>query len=1183
MNTKSKVSKKRSRAILSILLIAAILITGAFAFLTAQDSKTNVFTVGNVSIKLTERFDTDLSGSIDETKEIYDSSDERITLTDGKSVVPGQKVIKSPYVENIGTNETWPYVVVGIPTTNSDSAFYNNETGQTAITGQEVSITITAYAIQDKYKNKTTSEDIWNAYITGKEVAIFGNVETSSENLSSRVPLFTVLSDDDFDSTIQVVDNSCNNDWTMLSHNIDGKSTNVYRSADGYDYYVFGYNSKLAAPAEGEDSVKTSPVFKGVKLQKDIGGAKPSVLNYYVAEQTGNTAAGETDLLSTNSVPEGYTLLKTEYYMPGSSIPTLYYDETLSKTGYSFDWSIMDDNGEATTNYAYSGMSITGDTNLLAVYTDTVKQDSVSTPNPITEYTPSGYLTYSIEIDDAGNMYANLVGANRNAADYPTTETEVIVPNYVKVLNNNGDIVLAEGYVENSYVSADEIPTGGVSIPVKKIQLAEWQWDSSTNDYASDEAVALGRIAKKLNIAGTNIESIKFCGDIYQHNITSGFVLEDIGTIPFSCTELNDKAFYSCVNLKSCNLPNSLVSIGNKAFALCKALESVEIPNSVISVGESAFEDCEDLKSVAVGTGVEIFGIFAFLNCKNIETVHISDLASWCNIDFVGYSNPVNSWNVSVYLNNNLATNIVIPDGITSIKDEVFSYWTKLASVTIPDSVTSIDGRAFYRCTNLTGITIPDSVTSIDYYAFGRCDGLTSITIPDGVTTIRNWAFSNCGHLTSVTIGNSVTNIGDEAFENCKLETVTIPSSVTKIGAKAFDCRSLKQINVVDNNNNYASKDGILYTKDFSELLFYPAQNRTANLVLPEGLKKISDKAFASNEYIKSITIPSTVIEIGAKILNKQKVEEIIVDSNNLIYDSRGNCNAIIETATSTLLEGCKNSTIPEDITKIGKSAFENCFSLRSVTVPSTVTSIGDLAFYGCSGLTSITIPDGVTTIGNWAFYNCYRLTSISIPDSVTSIGKSAFEYCSRLTSVTIGNGTTSIGGEAFHGCTGLTSVTIPDSVTYLGYSSFDGCTSLTSITIGKGVKTIDLYGPLFPSCDNLTEIVVDSGNQTFDSRNNCNAIIETATNTLIAGCQNSVIPENVTHIEHGAFEKCNNLTSITIPKSVVDIGNMAFGSSLTNVTYQGTLSDWAKVNCPPGSFASGVTITCTDGTVTTQ
>lgn len=1181
MNTKTKVSKKRSRAILSILLIAAILITGAFAFLTAQDSKTNVFTVGNVSIKLTERFDTDLSGSIDETKEIYDSSDERITLTDGKSVVPGQKVIKSPYVENVGTNEAWTYVVVGIPTTNSDSAFYNNETGQTAITGQEVSITITAYAIQDKYKNKTTSEDIWNAYIAGKEVAIFGNVETSSDKLSSRVPLFTVLSDDDFDSTTQVVDNSCNNDWTMLSHNIDGKSTNVYRSADGYDYYVFGYNSKLAAPAEGEDSVKTTPVFKGVKLQKDIGGAKPSVLNYYVVEQTGNTAAGETDLLSTSSIPEGYTLLKTEYYMPGSSIPTLYYDETLSKTGYSFDWSIMDDNGEATTNYAYSGMSITEDTNLLAVYTDTVKQDAVSSPNPITEYTPSGYLTYSIERDDAGEMYANLVGANRNTSDYPATETEVIVPNYVKVLNNNGDIVLAEGYVENSYVSANDIPTGGVSIPVKKIQLAEWQWNSSTNNYASDKAVALGQIAKKLNIAGTNIESIKFCGDIYQHNITSGFVLEDIGTIPFSCTELNDKAFYSCVNLKSCTLPNSLVSIGNKAFESCKALESVEIPNSVISVGASAFEDCEGLKSVAVGTGIKSFANFAFSNCKNLTAVNISDLASWCNIDLDVYSTPLNNEAAKVYLNNNLVTNIVIPDGITSIKNYTFYRWKELASVTIPDGVTSIGVSAFAFCNSLANVTIPSGVLNIDAGAFSGTS-LTSVIIPNSVKNVGDRAFWFT-NLTNITIPDSMISIGDSAFASCGLETVTIPSSVTKIGAKAFDCRSLKQINVVDKNNNYASKDGILYTKDFSELLFYPAQNRTANLVLPEGLKKISDKAFASNGYVKSITIPSTVIEIGAKILNKQKVEEIIVDSNNLIYDSRGNCNAIIETATNTLLEGCKNSTIPEDITKIGKSAFENCFSLRSVTVPSTVTSIGDSAFYSCSGLTSITIPDGVTTIGNWAFFNCSRLTSISIPDSVTNIGNDAFSSCTGLTSVTIGNGTTSIGGEAFHGCTGLTSVTIPDSVTYLGYSSFDGCTSLTSITIGKGLKTIDLYGPLFPSCDNLTEIVVDSGNQTFDSRNNCNAIIETATNTLIAGCQNSVIPENVTHIEHGAFEKCNNLTSITIPKSVVDIGNKAFSSSLTNVTYQGTLSDWAKVNCPPGSFASGVTITCTDGTVTTQ
>lgn len=1144
MNTKTKVSKTKSRAILSILLIAAIIITGAFAFLTAQDSKTNVFTVGNVSIKLTEKFDTDLSGAIDESKEVYDSSAERITLADGKSIVPGQKIIKSPYVENVGTNEAWTYVVVGIPTTNSDSAFRDNKTGETAIAGQEVSITVTAYAIQDKYKNKTTSEDIWNAYISGKEVATFGNVETSSENLSVRVPLFTVLNDSDFDSTTPVVDNSCNNDWTMLRHNIDGKATNVYRSVDGYDYYVFGYNSKLAAPAEGEESVKTTPVFKGVKLQKDIGGAKPSVLNYYIAEQAGNTAAGETDLLSTKSIPEGYTLLKTEYYMPGSSIPTLYYDETLSKTGYSFDWSIMDDNGEATTNYAYSGMSIEGDTNLLAVYTDTVKKDSASTPNPVIEYTASGYLTYSIERDDSGNMYANLIGANRLAADYPTTATEVIVPNYVKVLNNNGDIVLAEGYVENSYVSANDIPTGGVSIPVKKIQLAEWQWDSSTNDYASDEAVALGQIAKKLNIAGTNIEEIKFCGDIYQHNITSGFVLEDIGTLPSSLTTLSDKAFYQCINLKSCTFSNRVVSIGNRAFEECKMLSKVFLPENITSIGENAFRNCSKLNNIIIPDKVTNIGTQAFYGC--------SDLVA-----------------------------ITIPNSITDIKSGSFML-TGLTSINISNNIKSIGDYAFC-CSNLKNISIPANVTSIEKSAFSGCSELKNIMIEKGIKFIGEGAFDGCYSLTNITIPDSVTNIGTKAFSGCSsLTSIEIPDSVTSIGNDAFrNCSSLSTLTVKENNKNYASKDGVLYTRDFSELLFYPVQNSTENLVLPEGLKKISSQAFSSNNYIKSIIIPSTVEEIGKDIVSD--IDSIIVNSQNVKYDSRNDCNAIIETATNTLIEGCKNTIVPDTVTGIGENAFANCYHLTNVSIPGNVISIGKNAFWNCFSLSNVILFDGITNIGDFAFGGCIGLTSISIPESVTSIGY-----------------------YAFGGCTGLTSITIPENVTSIDYSAFEGCSSLTSIVIPDSVTNIGAGA--FRDCSALSNIVVNTNNSKYDSRNACNAIIETATNTLIAGCKNTVIPDGVTNIGDSAFNHCSGLTSIVIPDGVTNIGGGAFSyckgltsvtipdsvtkidyyafsdcDNLKNITYQGTVSDWAKVECPPGSFESGLTITCTDGTVTTQ
>ena len=192
-----------------------------------------------------------------------------------------------------------------------------------------------------------------------------------------------------------------------------------------------------------------------------------------------------------------------------------------------------------------------------------------------------------------------------------------------------------------------------------------------------------------------------------------------------------------------------------------------------------------------------------------------------------------------------------------------------------------------------------------------------------------------------------------------------------------------------------------------------------------------------------------------------------------------------------------------------------------SVTIPSTVTysgttyrvtSIGKQAFASCRGLTSVTIGNSVTSIAYGAFASCTALTSITIPNSVTSIGNSAFYNCPGLTSVTLGNSVDSIGSNAFYECTSLTSITIPNSVTSIDGSAFSGCSGLTSIT-------------------------VDSNNTTYDSRNNCNAIIETASNTLIAGCKNTVIPNSVDSIGVIAFSGCTSLSSITLGNSVDSIG----------------------------------------------
>ena len=201
------------------------------------------------------------------------------------------------------------------------------------------------------------------------------------------------------------------------------------------------------------------------------------------------------------------------------------------------------------------------------------------------------------------------------------------------------------------------------------------------------------------------------------------------------------------------------------------------------------------------------------------------------------------------------------------------------------------------------------------------------------------------------------------------------------------------------------------------------------------------------------------------------------------------------------------------------------------------VTSIGDGAFNERTKLTSIEIPSSVTSIGERAFMGCSGLTGIEIPSSVTSIGEKAFMGCSGLTGIKIPAGVTSIGSSAFYGCSGLTSIEIPAGVTSIGYGAFYGCSGLTSIN-------------------------VEAGNVVYDSRDNCNAIIEKETNTLIQGCKNTKIPSSVTEIGRYAFDGCSGLTSIEIPSSVTSIGNYAFRDciGLKDVYYTGTQEQWDNI-----------------------
>ena len=280
---------------------------------------------------------------------------------------------------------------------------------------------------------------------------------------------------------------------------------------------------------------------------------------------------------------------------------------------------------------------------------------------------------------------------------------------------------------------------------------------------------------------------------------------------------------------------------------------------------------------------------------------------------------------------------------------------------------------------DLTSVNIPSfvidestgrtySVTSIGVHAFAGYSGLTSVTIGNSVTSIGYGAFDSCTGLASATIGNSVTSIGDFAFSDCTgLTSIAIPNSVTSIGSSAFsDCISLTSITI------------------------------------PNSVTRMEWGAFYGCTGLTSITIPNSVTSIGGAFIGCTGLASIIVESDNTTYDSRDNCNAIIETATNTLVQGCNTTIIPNSVTSIGEEAFSYCTSLTSITIPNSVTSIGESVFSGCTGLTSVTIPNSVTSIGWWAFGECTNLTSVVIGNNnELNIEADAFSYCENLTSVT--------------------------------------------------------------------------------------------------------------------------------------------------------------------------------------
>ena len=363
-------------------------------------------------------------------------------------------------------------------------------------------------------------------------------------------------------------------------------------------------------------------------------------------------------------------------------------------------------------------------------------------------------------------------------------------------------------------------------------------------------------------------------------------------------------------------------------------------------------------------------------------------------------------------------------------------------------------------------------------------DATGTLTIPNyvvyngnnyAVTIIDNSAFSYCRGLEGALIlPNTLEEIGDDAFDYCGFTgVVTIPASVEWIGYTPFyGCDGIEGFVVDPANEDFDSRDNCnAIIKKYNDELIVGCKNST----IPDGVVSIAEDAFNRCSGLTSITIPSSVTEIGgwsfwftgltsinipASVTyigtnpfgGCAELTEITVESGNTVFDSRNGCNAIIRTSTNELLAGCQNTVIPDDVTRIG-----------------------DNAFYYCSTLTGeLVIPENITSIGKYAFEKCTGLTgSLVIPNTVVELGESAFAYCSGFDgTLTLSEALTFIGGWTFEECPGFTgSLVIPNAVKTIGSSAFEGCHGFDgTLTLSKSLTYVESFA--FASCENFREAV---------------------------------------------------------------------------------------------------------------
>ena len=711
----------------------------------------------------------------------------------------------------------------------------------------------------------------------------------------------------------------------------------------------------------------------------------------------------------------------------------------------------------------------------------------------------------------------------------------------------------ADGDTFTAYISVNKTPTWGISVKMTFKVISESEKTCQVGD-------------------GTNVAI-----DEYPNTTNLNFPQKVNG---YTIVKIGDNAFASggLYDITNVDLPSTVTSIGKRAFQYSK-LAKITIPNSVNSIGEEAFKNC-NIKSIDLPSSISEIGGWAFGYCLNLTSVTIpTSIAKLPTSIFFGCSNLSN-----VVLHNQIVTigqsafalctsleSINIPSSVSTIEDGAFSGCTSLSSFTFPLGITQIQSATFNGCTSLTTINIPNSVTDIGDSAFQGCSNLSSVTLSSNLQSIGRFTFKDCVNLPSITIPTKVEGIGSSAFEGCiKLESISIPGSVTILGGSAFaNCSSLSQ------------------------------------LALSEGLTDIGYSAFENCSSITSVTIPSTITKWGENAFRG------CYSLSNVVLSNGVNCIG------NYAFSGCSSITsifIPSSVTCIGREAFENCSALESVTTSEGLTRIELGAFLNCCNLLSFTFPQSVNYLGGGVFGGCSKITSIEIPNSITKLCGETFANCSKLETVKLSENLTEMRLCDFYSCTSLKTITIPQRVTSIGESVFEKCNNLTSVIV-KSETPSSVSSSAFPNQTNATLYVpvgCKSAYEAAECWKNFKEIVEIQNVNVIDFADSSVkklcvknwdtdkdeelsVEEaaavnetfgsifqnqeyissfdelryftNITQLNAYSFYNCAQLTTITLPNSLLSIGMSAFAECrrLTDINIPKNvqlISSYAFKNC---------------------